>query len=122
MLAAQITKEGHSKQHINKYDNIPQFKIGNLIMINNFDKSWNWDAKYIPNFRIIRLIGTTQLEVSDPTGRLTKVNICDVHNILPSEFIASYIPYEQVFARKRQIHKRPMHTQGSNGHRCFPTR
>ena len=69
-------------------------------MIKNFNKKLNWDAKCIPNFRIIRLIGTRQLEVSDLTGRLRKVNICDMHKILLSEFIVNYIPDEQVFARK----------------------
>ena len=48
-------------------------------MIKNFENKSNWDAKYIPNFRIVKLIGARQLEVSDPTGRLRKVNICDVH-------------------------------------------
>ena len=65
-------------------------------MIKNFNKESDWDAKCIPNFRVVRLIGTRQLEASDPTGRLRKVNICDVHKILPSEFIVSYIPDEQV--------------------------
>ena len=37
---------------------------------------------------------------SDPTGRLRKVNIFDVHKILPSEFIVSCIPDEQVLTRK----------------------
>ena len=69
-------------------------------MIRNFNKKSNCDVKYIPNFRIIRLIGTRQLEVSDLTGKLRKVNICDVLRILPSEFIVSCIPDEQVFARK----------------------
>ena len=65
MLAALNTKEAHSKQNIDKYDDIPQYKIGDLIVAKNFDKKTNWDTKYIPNFRIIRLIGTRQLEVSD---------------------------------------------------------
>ena len=33
MLAALNTKEAHSKQNKDKYDYIPQYKIGNLIMI-----------------------------------------------------------------------------------------
>ena len=69
-------------------------------MIKNSDKKFNWDAKYIPNFRIIRLIGSRQLEVSNLTGRLWKVTICDMHNILPSDSIVSSIPDEQVFVRK----------------------
>ena len=66
----------------------------------NVDKKLNWDAKYTPNFRIIKLIGTGQLEVSDQTGRLKRVNICGVHKILPSELIVSCIPDEQSFSRK----------------------
>ena len=66
----------------------------------NFDKKSNWDAKYIPNSRIIRLVGPRQLEVSNLTGRLWKVNICDMHKILPSDFIVSSIPDEQVFGSK----------------------
>ena len=36
-------------------------------MIKNFHKKSNWDIKYIPNLRIIRLIGPRQLQVSDST-------------------------------------------------------
>ena len=46
-----------------------------------------WDTKYVPNFRVVKLIGTRQLEVSDLTGILRKVNISDVHKILPADFI-----------------------------------
>ena len=65
-------------------------------MIKYFNKKLNWDAKYIPNLRIVKFIGTGQLEVPDPTGRLKKVNICVVHKVLPSDFISD----EKVFARK----------------------
>ena len=58
-------------------------------MIKNFDKKLNWNAKYMPNTRVTKLIGTRQLEVSDPTGRLRKVNIWYVHKVLPLEFIVS---------------------------------
>ena len=52
ILAAPNAKESHYKQSKEKYDDIPQYKIGDLVMIENFDKKSNWDAKYIPNFRI----------------------------------------------------------------------
>ena len=69
-------------------------------MIKNFDKKSNWDTKYVPNFIVVRLICTRQLEVSDPMGRLLKENISDVHKILPAEFIVSFLTDEQIFARK----------------------
>ena len=43
------------------------------------------------NSRVVKLIGTRQLEVSDLTGRLQKVNISDVHKILPADFIVSCV-------------------------------
>ena len=76
-------------------------------MIKNFDKKLNWDAKYVPNFRVVKLIGTCQLQVSDLTGRLWKVNISDVHKILPAGFIVSCLPDEQIFARKGKYINNP---------------
>ena len=100
MLAALNTKEAHSKLQCDKHDDVPHYKIGDLIMIKNLNKKLTWDAKYVPNFSVVKLIGKRQSEVVDPTGRLRKVNISDVHKILPADFIVSCIPDEQVFARK----------------------
>ena len=107
MLAALNTKEACSKWNKDKYDNVLQYQIGDLVMIKKFDKKLNWNAKYIPNFRIIRIVSPRQLEVSDPTGRLWKVNINDVHRILPSDFIISSIQDEQVFGRKGKYINNP---------------
>ena len=93
-------KEASSKQSKEICDDISQYKIGHLVMIKTFDKKSNWDAKCIPNFRIVRLIGPGQLEVSDLTGRIRKVNNCDVHKIWLSDYIVSSIQDEEVFRRK----------------------
>ena len=66
-------------------------------MIRSFDKKSTWDVKYIPNFRVVCLIGSRQLEVSNATGRTIKVNVCDVHKIVPSDHIISSILDDQVF-------------------------
>ena len=50
MLAALNMNKAHSKQSKKKYNDVPNYKIGDLVMIRNFDKRSNWDAKYIPNF------------------------------------------------------------------------
>ena len=39
MPAVLNIKEAHSKQNRDKYDDVPQYKIGDLIMIKNFDKN-----------------------------------------------------------------------------------
>ena len=69
MLAALKMREAQSKQTKQRYDEISKFKIGNLVMIKNFDSKSTWDAKHIPNFRVVCLIASRQLEVSDPMGR-----------------------------------------------------
>ena len=71
-------------------------------MIKNFNGKSSWDAKYVPNFRVVCLIGSRQLEVSDPTGRARKLNICDAHNIMPSDHIINSIPDEQVFGQREK--------------------
>ena len=70
MLAALNTKEANSNQYKDKYDDVPHYKIEDLVMIKNFNKKLIWDVKYIPNFRIIRIISLRQLEVSDLLDRL----------------------------------------------------
>ena len=100
MLAALNAKEACSKQKCDKHNDIPKFKIRDLIMIKIFDKKLNWDAKYVPNFRVVKLIGIRHLEVSDPAGRLLKVNISNVHKILPADFIVSCLLDEHIFVRK----------------------
>ena len=55
MLAALNTKEAHSKQQCNKNDNVPCYKIGDLIMIKNFGKKSTWNTKYVPNFKSCKI-------------------------------------------------------------------
>ena len=82
------------------YDDVPNYKIGDLVMIKNFDIKSIWDAKYIPNFRVVCLIGLRQLEVSFSMAETRKVNVCDVHKILPLDHIIRSIPDEQVFGQR----------------------
>ena len=63
MLAALNMREAHSKQTKQRYGDLPNYKIGDLVMIRNFDKKSTWDAKYVPNFRVLHLSGSRQLEV-----------------------------------------------------------
>ena len=41
MLAALNMRESHSKQSKQRYDDIPNYKIGDLVMIINFNKKPN---------------------------------------------------------------------------------
>ena len=84
MLVALNTEESCSKQQCDKADNVPHYKTGDLIMIKNFDKNEHGMQNMYQTF--VKLIGTRQLEVADPTGILRKVNILDVHRILPAGF------------------------------------
>ena len=48
----------------------------------------------------MHLISSRKLEVSDPTSRARKVNVCDADKIVPSDHIMSSIPDELVFGRR----------------------
>ena len=50
-------REVHSKQTKQRYDDVPNYKIGDLVMMRNFEKKSTCDAKYEPNFRVVHLIG-----------------------------------------------------------------
>ena len=100
MLAALNTRETYSKQTKQRYDDVPNYKISALVMIRNFEKNTIMDAKYKPNFRVVHLTGSRQLEVLDPTGRTRKVNFCAAHKIVPSNNIISSVLDEYGFGRR----------------------
>ena len=107
MLAALNTREAHSKQTKQRYDDVPNYKIGDTVMIKSCNKKSTWDAKCIRNFRVVHLIGSRQLEVSNATGRTRKVNVCDSHRIVLSDHIISSTPDEQVFGRRGKYINNP---------------
>ena len=86
--------EAHLKQTKQKHDDVPNYKTGDLVIIRNFDNKSYLDAKYVPNFWVVCFIGSRQLEVSDSSGRIRKVKVCDAHKIVPSDHIISFIPNE----------------------------
>ena len=107
MLAALNMREAHSKQTKQGYYDVPNYKIGDLIMIRSINKKSTWDAKYVPNFRVVCMIGSRQLEVSNATGRTRNVNVSDVHKIVPSDQIISCILDEQIFGRRGKYINNP---------------
>ena len=100
MLVALNIREACSKQSKQKYDDIPNCKIVGLIMIKNFDQNSNWDAKHIPNFRVVHLIVQDNWNSPIAMGRIRNVNVCDVHKMFPLDHIVSLILDEQVFGRR----------------------
>ena len=53
-------------------------------------------------------MGPRQVDFSDPTSRLRKVNVCDVHKILRSDQIISSLPDKQVFGRRGKYINGPL--------------
>ena len=43
MFAALNMGEAQSKQTKQRHDNVPNYEIGDLVMIKNFDKKSTWD-------------------------------------------------------------------------------
>ena len=108
ILAALIMREAQSKLRrgtmmLPNYK-IINYKIGDLVMIKNFDKKSTLDAKYIHNYRVMWLIGARQLVVSNLIVRARKVNVCDAHKTVPSNHIISSIPDEQVLIKEANLY------------------
>ena len=121
MLAALDMREAHSKQSEQKHDNEPHYKIGDLDVIRHSEKKSNWDAKYVPNSRVVHLIDSKWLEVSDPIDRIRKVNVCDAHRIVPSDHIVCSLPDNQVFGRRGKYINDPNILKRGSNYRCILT-
>ena len=76
------------------------YKIGDVVMIKNFDRKSAWDAKYVPTLRVVCLIGSRQVEDLDCMVRTRKIYVCNAHKIMPSDHIISSILDKQVFGQK----------------------
>ena len=62
MVASLNTREAQSKQPRWMYDDFPNYKIGDLVMLKNLDGKSTWDAKYVPNFRVVYVIDQDNLK------------------------------------------------------------
>ena len=66
-----------------------------------------FDMKYIPSYRIIKLINEHVVDVQDMIGNIRRINIKDIHLMFPSEYVLSHLPDEQAFGRVKKYINHP---------------
>ena len=76
-----------------------------LIKINHRDSPF--DTKYIPSYRIVKLINEHVADVQDTIGKIRRVNLNDVHLMFPSEHVLSHLPDNQTFGRVKKYINHP---------------
>ena len=77
----------------------PQFQVGDMVLIKNHYRDSPFDTKYIPSYRIVKLINEHAADVQDMIGKIRRVNLNDVHLMFPSEHVLSCLADNQTFGR-----------------------
>ena len=78
-----------------------------MALIKNHNRDSPFDTKYIPSYRIVKLVNEHAADVQDAIGKIRRVNPSDVHLMFPSEYILSHLPDNQTFGRVKKYTNHP---------------
>ena len=78
-----------------------------MVLIKNHHRDSPFDTKYIPSYRIIKLVNELAVDVQDKMGRIKRVNLNDVHLMFPFEYVLSHLPDSQTFGRVKMYINHP---------------
>ena len=85
----------------------PSFRVGDMLLIRNHSRDSPFDMKYIPSYRIIKIINEPVIDVQDMIDNIRWVNIKDIHPMFPSEYVLSHLPDNQAFGRVKKYINHP---------------
>ena len=85
----------------------PQFQVGDMVLIKNHNRDSPFNTKYIPSYRIVKLINEHAADVQYTMGKIKRVNLNDVHLMFPSEYILSHLPDNKTFGRIKKYTNHP---------------
>ena len=85
----------------------PFFRVGYMVLIRNHSRDSLFDTKYIPSYRIIKIINECAVDVQDTIGNIRRVNIKDIHPMFPSEYVLSHLPDNEAFGRVKKYINHP---------------
>ena len=73
-----------------------------MVLIKNHHWDSPFDTKYIPSYRIIKLVNEHADDVQDTMGKIKRVNLNDVHLMFPPEYVLSHLLDSQTFGRVKK--------------------
>ena len=96
MLVAINFERAGGKQPTRNTKDFPNFKVGDLVLLKNHKKQ-NWDAKYMVNFHICKIINDRVSDLQDLTGHDRCATIEDIQLLMFAEYIISMLPDIKAF-------------------------
>ena len=97
---------------LNKKYETPSHKVGDLVLLKNCNTS-SLQTKYIPNYRIIKLIGDRAVNLHYNFGNIKRAHISDIQTMYPAEYFLSHLPPTSLFGRPAKYVNDP-HTFQTN--------
>lgn len=73
--------------------------VGDPVFIKNHDRPDKLTPRFLPHFRVVRIVSDKQVEVMAPDGSKYRRNIEDVHYQYPATSIARSVPEAEAFGR-----------------------
>ena len=78
-----------------------------MVLIKNNHRDSPFHTKYIPSYRIVKLINEHAADVQNMIGKIRRVNLNGVHVMFPSEHVLSYLLDNQMFWRVQKYINHP---------------
>ena len=76
-----------------------ELKIGDVVLIKNQTPQSPFDARYKPNYQIIKKICDKSFDVQDPTGKVKRVSTRHLQFMYPAEYYVTALPQMEIFGR-----------------------
>ena len=97
--AENLTKKVRDGQAGKVIWEISKFKVGDLVLLTNHKKHTPWDAKYMSNFHICKVINDRPYDLQNPSGHVCHNFVEDIQLLIPAEYIVTLLPDAKVFGR-----------------------
>ena len=78
-----------------------------MVLIKNHHRDSPFNTKYIPSYKIVKLINEHAAYVQDMIGKIRRVNLNDVHLMFPFEHVLSHLPDNQTFWKVKKYINHP---------------
>ena len=79
----QITKK-NSKNKL-------EFKVGDLVLLKNHNKSHPWEEMCIPEVHLCKIINDHAFDLWDAIGQINHTSIANIYLLLQAEYIGSLL-------------------------------
>ena len=80
-----------------------ELRVGDPVFVQHHDRPNKLEPRFLPHYRLTKILSDRQVEVMAPDGTRFKRNIQDVHYQYPASSIARAIPEAEAFGRSAKV-------------------